>query len=182
MKKSTPIRLVFLSVLLILSASVSCGCTGVQGEAVPAHLPMPDSNGSDRVPYLDGEQQVAISFAIREEGDETQNAEAREWFFRGLAFNAQNGRYEQALICFDRALALDPGYAEAWFAKGVGLFNLRRYDESLAALDKALAIDPGMAAAWHLKGMVLGTIGRHEEAQECYGNATALEPGYAGEA
>ncbi len=133
------------------------------------------------MPYLDGQQQVAVSFAVREEGDEQQNTEAQEWFYRGLALNAQNGQYEPALECFDRALALDPAYAEVWLAKGICLFNLRRYDESLAALDTALEIDPGMAAAWHMKGMVFSTIGRYEEAQECYMSAATLDPGYTGE-
>ncbi|MDG6257153.1 MAG: tetratricopeptide repeat protein [Methanomicrobiaceae archaeon] len=171
-------RLAFFSLVLLIAALVCCGCMGAQGETHPAHLPAPDANGSGQVPFLDGRQQVAVSFAIREEGDETQNAEAREWFFRGLAFNAQNGCSEEALACFDRATALDPGYAEAWFAKGVGLFNLGRYDASLAALDMALDIDPGMAAAWHLKGMVVGTMDRHEEAHACFLNASALVPGY----
>ncbi|HDR72465.1 MAG TPA: tetratricopeptide repeat protein [Methanoculleus sp.] len=171
-------RLAFLSVVFLIAALVGSGCTGAQGETHPARLPAPDSGVPGQVPFLDGRQQVAVSFAIREEGDETQNAEAREWFFRGLAFNAQNGCSEEALACFDRATALDPGYAEAWFAKGAGLFNLGQSDASLAALDTARDIDPGMAAAWHLKGMVLGTMDRHDEAQASYGNAAALEPGY----
>jgi tetratricopeptide (TPR) repeat protein len=52
------------------------------------------------------------------------------------------GRKEQALIAYDRALALKPDFYGAWYSKGSALFELGRYKEALTAFDGALALDP----------------------------------------
>jgi len=52
---------------------------------------------------------------------------------------------------FDRALAIDPRYAAAWYNKGGSLADLGLREEAISCYDQALAIDPGDAAAWTSK-------------------------------
>lgn len=57
------------------------------------------------------------------------------------------GRPEEALAWFDRALAVDASTARVHANRGAALRELRRPDEALASLDRALAIEPRHAAA-----------------------------------
>lgn len=86
------------------------------------------------------------------------------------------GRLEDAIVCFDRALALEPEYGHAWSNKGVVLYSLGRNPESLQCFERALQIDPSDAMAWCNAGNVLSTLGRHEDALRCCDKALALEP------
>ncbi|RMF28848.1 MAG: tetratricopeptide repeat protein, partial [Candidatus Nitrosothermus koennekii] len=55
--------------------------------------------------------------------------------------------YKEALEAFDKAIAIDPNFADAWNNKGVALAKLKRYEEALEAFDKALEINPKFAEA-----------------------------------
>jgi tetratricopeptide (TPR) repeat protein len=83
-------------------------------------------------------------------------------------------RYEEALVAFDRALALDPQYPHAWNNKGVSLENLRRYQDALYAYEQAIHCDPQDGEYWRNKGDVLTGLGRAAEAQQAYAQARAL--------
>jgi tetratricopeptide (TPR) repeat protein len=92
---------------------------------------------------------------------------------------SQLGKHPEALEICDRALAIDPNCAEAWFNKGVMLIDLGRNEEALAACDRALVINPNDAGAWRHKGNVLKALGRDEEALAAYNRALAIDPNYA---
>lgn len=53
-----------------------------------------------------------------------------------------NGKYEEAIAEYDKALEIDPEDDVSHFSQGFALFNLGRYEEAIAAYDKALEIDP----------------------------------------
>ncbi len=86
------------------------------------------------------------------------------------------GFAEEALVAYDRALALDPHSAWAWARKGRTLRLLGRYDEALAAYDRALALNPHFAWAWTGKGQVLERLGQTERALAAHQTATELHP------
>ena len=73
------------------------------------------------------------------------------------------GRDEESLVCYDKALEIDPNNVNAWNNKGDALFDLGRYEESLVCYDKALEIDPNNVDVWGSKGDALGRLGRYEE-------------------
>jgi Flp pilus assembly protein TadD len=73
---------------------------------------------------------------------EPNNADA--WYRRGCVLGELN-RYEEALACYNRALAITPNDARIWHNKGTVLFNLKRYTEATAVYDKALVLDPNLA-------------------------------------
>jgi tetratricopeptide (TPR) repeat protein len=100
---------------------------------------------------------------------------AASWTNKGDSLAAL-GRSEEALRCFDQALAIDPRDAAAWNNKGIALSNLGRREEALGCYDQALAIDPRHASAWSNKGLELGALGRREEAINCYDQALAIDP------
>jgi hypothetical protein len=77
-------------------------------------------------------------------------------------------RPEDALASYDRAIALQPDYAEAYSNRGVALLDLKRLDDALASFDKAIALKPGSAEAHS-----------PEDALASLDNAVAVKPGYA---
>ena len=99
----------------------------------------------------------------------------KDWVELGICL-LEVRRYEETIVCWDKALALDPKSAGAWTAKGMTLSALGRYEEALPCLDEALALDPKFADAWNNKGIVLGNLERYEEALPCLDEALALDP------
>jgi len=69
-----------------------------------------------------------------EEGNEEKLSAARKYF-------------EESLICFDRALEINPVYYEAWYWKGFALYNCGTYEECLACYDRALELNPDYTRA-----------------------------------
>jgi tetratricopeptide (TPR) repeat protein len=85
-------------------------------------------------------------------------------------------RHEEALGCYDQALAIDPRNAIIWNNKGSSLAALGRREQALGCYDEALAIDPRHASALHNKGESLDALGRPEEALLCYDQVLAIDP------
>lgn len=78
---------------------------------------------------------------------------------------------EEALACFDQALALDPNHAEALVKKGAALERLRKPDEALACYDRAIAANSSLTVAYLYKGGLFNRMERFNEALECYEQA-----------
>jgi tetratricopeptide (TPR) repeat protein len=88
-------------------------------------------------------------------------------------------RYEEALTCHDRAIALNPQLAEAWCNKGAALGGLGRHKEALTCHDRAIALNPQLAEAWSAKGDTLERLGHSEEALACCERAIGINPRHA---
>jgi tetratricopeptide (TPR) repeat protein len=88
-----------------------------------------------------------------------------------------NAMYPQALEAVERALALDPGAADAAATAGLILWTYRR-DLAAAerALQGALAANPDSAEALHALGQLLALTGRHDEAVDLFQRALQIEP------
>ena len=89
--------------------------------------------------------------------------EVEELSNKGLAL-ADLGKYNEAIICYDKALEINPRYAEAWNNKGGALAKLGKHNEAIICLDKALEINPRDNKAWNNKGVALDALGKRNEA------------------
>jgi tetratricopeptide (TPR) repeat protein len=78
---------------------------------------------------------------------------------------------EEAVKCFDEALAIDPGNADAWVKKGTALERLKRLEEAIGCYDRAIATNPVMTLAYLYKGGICNQLERFTEALECYEQA-----------
>ena len=90
------------------------------------------------------------------------------------------GQPEQALASYDRAIALQPDFADAHGNRATVLGALGRLDESLAGYDRALSLRPGSFEDWTNRGALLQDLDRIEEALASYERAIALQPEFAG--
>jgi protein O-GlcNAc transferase len=87
-------------------------------------------------------------------------------------------RHEEALVFYDRALALRPTLGEAWSNRGNSLQELKRIDEALDSYERAIAVRPNFAEPLSNRGMILHELKRFNEALESYDRALAVRPDY----
>jgi tetratricopeptide (TPR) repeat protein len=69
------------------------------------------------------------------------DSDAQEIMKKGLSF-LEDGKYEEALGCFEKILASNPNDPDVWNKKGVALRSLGRYNEAIESFSKALEIAP----------------------------------------
>jgi len=94
---------------------------------------------------------------------------------KGVSLN-NLGRSEEAIVCFDHALALYPSYENAWNNKGVALYDLQRYAEATDCCNRTLEINPQSAGGWTNKGLALRAMEKPTEALYCLNRALELSP------
>ena len=101
--------------------------------------------------------------------------EAQAWIRKGSELYAQ-GRYEEAISRFDKALKLHPRLAGAWAGKGLASNAMGQYQEAIRFYDESLRLNPRDPAVWHDKGNTLCAIGRFEGALGCFNEALVIDP------
>jgi tetratricopeptide (TPR) repeat protein len=87
-------------------------------------------------------------------------------------------RFEDAADALRRALAMDPGMAEAHYNLGNAARELGRPDEAIAHFAAAGALKPELAIAHSNKAVVLQGLGRFEEALACCDRALSADPAF----
>jgi len=90
----------------------------------------------------------------------------------GLYFE---GNYDEAVVCFEKAILANNNLDEAWYWRGNVLIKLQRHEEALACYDQAISIKPDGWEAWYNKANLLGKLQKYEEAIACYERASASE-------
>lgn len=80
--------------------------------------------------------------------------EADSWYNAGNA-KMMEGRSEDAINDYDKALELNPNYVSAWNNKGIAMFRLKKYEEAINCYDKILETDSNHANAWLNKANAL---------------------------
>ena len=87
----------------------------------------------------------------------------------------RQGRAAEAIVQYDRALALAPSLLPALFNRGNALLELGRPDEAVASYDKAVALNPSLAGLWNNRGTALRSARRPSEALASFERAIALD-------
>lgn len=88
----------------------------------------------------------------------------------------QQGRFDEALRCFDRVVSLRPSDAAAWNEHGGVLAAAGRIDRALASFQRATELDPSLAEPACNLGQALCLLRRHHEALPWLERAIARQP------
>jgi protein O-GlcNAc transferase len=89
------------------------------------------------------------------------------------------GPVNEAVACFERALALEPDFAEAHSNLGSAFIRQGRLDEAMARFERALALKPDIAEALNGHGIVLLDRKHPAAALADFDGALAIKPHYA---
>ena len=93
------------------------------------------------------------------------------------AVNAQAmGDLDLAQALYDRVLAIQPGYAEAWNRRATVFLAKENYAEALRDVNEALRLEPRHFGAWGGLGSVMESLGSTDEALAAYEKALEIYP------
>ena len=106
-----------------------------------------------------------------------ESAFAKKYCHQGNVL-AASGRYEEALLQYNRAISLQPDYAVACYNRGNTYKALNRYEEAAESYDRAIAARGDYVEAYNNRGIVLQELHRYEEAVACYEKVLAIKPDY----
>lgn len=98
---------------------------------------------------------------------------AQDWIDQGVSLYSQ-GKYNESIQSFEKAINLDPKNADAWYNKGVVLYNQRKFYDSLEAFNRAIEANPLDADSWYNKGSALTALGRTASADDAFAKAREL--------
>ena len=122
-----------------------------------------------------GRQLLAEKHGMAASGSEPPDPEIEAWFMKGNKF-FRAGAFEEAIACWDKAIALKADFHQAWTNRGLALNSLGRYREALESYDRALTVKPEFYAALLDRGVALKNLDRYEAALACYDRALTLQP------
>ncbi len=87
-----------------------------------------------------------------------------------------NGKFEEAIAEYTKALPSSPDNAGIWFARGTAYNYLKQYEEAIADYTKAIELDPEDPAAYNNRGIA----NYYQEQYDCaiadYDKAIELQP------
>ncbi len=99
------------------------------------------------------------------------------FYNRGCALQALQ-RNEEAIACFDAALALKSDYHDAATNRGSALMALRRFDEAIASFSRTLAAAPRDTEALSNRGTAYFALKNYEAAAADYAALLSFAPDY----
>jgi tetratricopeptide (TPR) repeat protein len=82
-------------------------------------------------------------------------------------------RVPDAIAAFERAVASNPSYADAYFRLGIALEKLGDIGGAIAAYDRATELQPSLTEAWFRAGALVYIMGHRDEAIGCFRRAAA---------
>ncbi|MCI0498800.1 MAG: tetratricopeptide repeat protein [Planctomycetales bacterium] len=106
-----------------------------------------------------------------------QSAESAKAHFQlGYIQSRQNGRVQEAIASYRRAIALKPEYVQARNNLAIQLENLGDKEAAIAELEKTLQLDPAAANSLFNLGRLYSDAGKLDEAAACYRSAAKNDP------
>ena len=97
------------------------------------------------------------------------------WYWRAQAL-IELARDLDAIACLDKALDIDPGFADALESMGICFHYSGKFEEALICYDRTIDITPVHSSAWLNRGYALARLERHDEAMRSFDQALRYDP------
>jgi tetratricopeptide (TPR) repeat protein len=101
------------------------------------------------------------------------NKDAGYWFKKG-ALVSTYGNNKAAVQYFQKAIALDPNFSEAYFSQGVSYGQLGEYSKAVAQINTALKLQPQNGIYYYGRGRVYLLWGDKAKAMDDFKKAAEL--------
>ncbi|MBB1073369.1 tetratricopeptide repeat protein [Rhodoferax sp. 4810] len=120
---------------------------------------------------------VETAFKYTTLGTQTTPSFAPLWFAHGEILQRLEQR-EEALVCYDKALKLQPDYPEVLINSGVLLRNFHRHHAALERFNQVLQFDPNCTNALSNCAIILSEMREHEQAIKLFERLYQVDPNY----
>ena len=148
-----------------------------QGAPAPAPGLSPEWSQCRGGPGISADAQMAGCAAIIESGRETGQSLAEALQIR-CQILSERGERDAAIRDCDRAIELEPDYADAYFRRATAYLNKGDNDHAVADYTRAMQLKPDSTGALTLRGMAYAHKGDYDRAIEDYTRALQLNPGF----
>lgn len=123
------------------------------------------------------DETITIMTAVIDGGKLPKEWQPYPYFYRGQAYRRLE-KFTDALGDFDKAVALKPDLAPAFFEGGLAYQAQQKYKQSIAQFDKAIKITPDNAEYVYSRCVSKSWAGDNAGAREDCKKATELKPDY----
>ena len=128
---------------------------------------------SERISQLKiGELQTFSS--LNTESQKNKRAAAESLYSQGLGILSRDD-YARAVNYFEKAVEIDPAYAEAWYQAGFCFGMLGRHADALKASKQAAKLRPEWSETYVNIGASSYALGQYKEAAEAYRQAAKID-------
>jgi tetratricopeptide (TPR) repeat protein len=111
---------------------------------------------------------------MSEEEKDAEISEVEELFYEGADLQGE-GRYDEAMACFEKCLALDPQYADALLGMAMVFVARERFDEAIAVGLRLAELQPDDPLVYTNLSRFYQRAGRIAEAEEAAAKARMLD-------
>lgn len=125
------------------------------------------------------QQEIAALKTRLQENEQLLSEYAREYYLMGNECITQAHDNRAALRCFDKALKLDPLFADAWVRKGVTLLDMGETYEAHVCFNEAVRLKPHAFKTRYNRGKCHLLLKNYEEAVADLIKAIKLKPTHA---
>ncbi len=102
---------------------------------------------------------------------------AKTHFQTGKELHKQEN-YIGACEQFERAIAIDENYVDAYYYWGLALVNLNEYDQAINKYQRAIAINENYLPAYYSWGLALINLNQYDEAIDKFKQAIAIDQNF----
>lgn len=113
-----------------------------------------------------------------EQREKEQALTAWDHIRRGIRAK-EEGKMEEAIQEYSKAINKDPRNAAAYNNRGIVYDDLEQYEKAIEDYNKAIELDSNDALAYNNRGVAYDNLGQYEKAIEDYDKAIKLDPDYA---
>jgi Tfp pilus assembly protein PilF/4-amino-4-deoxy-L-arabinose transferase-like glycosyltransferase len=90
----------------------------------------------------------------------------------------ETGEFEKAVLEYQKALAIDPGYARSHVNLASAYYRMGKRPEAIASYEMAISLDPALAEAHYALGNIYSDGGEYDKASKFYAKTIEADPGY----
>lgn len=105
----------------------------------------------------------------------SENKEALKEYNKGIKL-LKDENYSEAIVYFENATAIDPGFAFAWDNVGICARRLGDYNKAIEAYKKSIAVDPEGITPLQNLPVAYEFLKKYDEAIEAYHNFLKISP------